>query len=421
MSRAVRARIFWLCMAASAASGTAAASAALPWPAPPSVLPTTSGEVYLGNLDGRIEALGRALATAPTPSLHVAMAGALYHRYRIVADLDDAEAALEQVDQAIMQAPRDRQALQLRATVRAGFHRFAEASADLDAAEAAGAAPASLADTRREIALATGRYQALAAELAHSEIPEGGLYELALRGNLRLLQGDLAGAGRQFERAQAQATDSSPVPLAWLHLQQGIALLRAGQPEAANRWFRTAHERLPGYTLATEHLAETEVLLGRLDAARPLYHDVIARTGSPEFLHALAKLEAQAGHGREAVALEARADATWADWLARQPSAFAQHAIPFYLDRDRPADALRLARGNIALRQDVLSWILLARAADAAGDAAEACRASTMARRTGMQPPEMASIEPLTRACAAAVASSGPTRERDAGQVSVPR
>lgn len=406
----MHARFLWLCMAASAACGTAAASTALPWPAPPSALPTTAGEVYLGNLDGRIESLQRVLATAPTPSLQVALAGALYHRYRIVADLADAEAALELLDRAIAQAPRDRQALQLRATVRAGFHRFDAANADLDAAQAAGATPASLADARREIALATGRYDALAPDLAQSESVEGGLYELAFRGNLRLLQGDLAGAGRQFERAQAQATDSSPVPLAWLHLQQGIALLRAGKPEDANRWFRSAHERLPGYTLATEHLAETEVLLGRLDAARPLYQDVIARTGSPEFLHALARLEARAGHARDAERLEARADATWTAWLARQPSAFAQHAIAFYLDRGRPDEALRLARGNIALRQDVLSWILMARAADAAGDADAACQAGAMARRTGMRPPEMEAVDALDRACPAAVAQSNGAR-----------
>jgi predicted Zn-dependent protease len=406
----MHARMVWLCMVASAACGTAGASTALPWPAPPSALPTTSGEVYLGNLDGRIESLERVLASAPTPALRVALAGALYHRYRIVANLADAEAALDQLDRAVVQSPRDRQALQLRATVRAGFHRFAEASADLDAAEAAGATPASLADARREIALATGRYAALAAELARSDSPEGGLYELAFRGNLRLLQGDLAGAGRQFERAQAQATDSSPVPLAWLHLQQGIALLRAGNPAAANRWFRSAHERLPGYTLATEHLAETEVLLGRLDAARPLYQDVIARTGSPEFLHALASLEARAGRTREAVALQARADASWAALVSRQPAAFAQHAIAFYLDRDRPDEALRLARGNTALRQDVLSWILLARAAEAAGDATTACEASAKARGTGMRPPEIEALEAVERGCTTRVAQEPPVR-----------
>jgi tetratricopeptide (TPR) repeat protein len=394
----------WLLALVVGSFATAAAASPLPWPATPSALETTSGEVYLGNLDGRIEALQRVLAASPRPQLQVALAGALYHRYRITAVLADAEQAAALLDLALAQSPRDVQALRLRATVRAGFHRFAEAGADLDAAQAAGADAGTLADARREIALATGRYAALAAALAESTSTDGGLYELAFRGNLRLLQGDRAGAAAQFERAQAQATDSSPVPLAWLHLQQGIALLRAGQPDEAIRWFRAAHERLPAYTLATEHLAEAEVALGRLDEARPLYRDVIARTGSPEFLHALAKLEAQAGHAAEARALEARADAAWSDWLARHPAAFAQHAIPYFLDRGQPAKALELAWANVALRQDVLSWILLARAAQASGDEATACQAGAMARRTGMNPPEMDALRAMGAACRADIA-----------------
>ena len=368
------------------------------------MLPTTSGEVYLGNLDARIVALEQAVANSPRPELQVALAGSLYHRYRIVANLADAEVALQLLDQAVQASPQNRQALRLRASVRSGFHRFDEASADLDAAQAAGDDPASLVDARREIALATGRYEQIAKPLADSSRTDGGLYELAFRGNLRLLQGDLAGASAQFERAQSEATDSSPVPLAWLHLQQGIALLRSGQPEQANRWFRIAHQRLPGYTLATEHLAETEVLLGRLDAARPLYQQVIEATGSPEFLHALAKLERQAGNEARARELEKRAEAGWSEWLSRHPSAFAQHAIAFYLDRDQATRALELARENIALRQDVLSWILLARAADAAGDLDTACQARAAASASGLNPPEAAALHAGDRACAGHVA-----------------
>jgi hypothetical protein len=400
----MRAPLQWLCVLVAASAGTATAATPLPWPAAPPVLETTSGEVYLGNLDGRIEVLQAAIEGSSRPQLQVALAGALYHRYRITAVLADAETAAALLDLAIGQAPRDIQALRLRANVNAGFHRFAEARSDLDAAEAAGADTASLADARREIALATGRYAALATSLAESGRTDGGLYELAFRGNLRLLQGDAAGASAQFERAQAQATDSSPMPLAWLHVQQGIALLRAGKPDEANRWFRAAHERLPEYTLASEHLAETEAALGRLDAARELYRDVIARTGSPEFLHALAKVEARAGREDEARRLEQRAEAGWSDWLARHPAAFTQHAIPYFLDRGEASKALELARRNVALRQDVLSWILLARAAQAGGDVATACRAGAMARQTGMDPPEMEAVQALADTCARNVA-----------------
>lgn len=397
---------------ASPSPGDAAADARGPsWPATPAEVPTTSGDIYLGNLDARIAvleaALGRAeLAPAARAQLRTSLAGALYHRYRIRATLPDAEAALAALDAALADVPRDAAALRLRATVRAGFHQFDAARADLAAARAAGAPAASLAEAEREIALGTGRYAELAEPLATSTRTDGDLYELAFRGNLRLQQGDLAGASAQFRRAQALYADSSPVPLAWLHLQQGIALLRHGDHAGANRFFRAAHERLPGYTLATEHLAETEAALGRLDSARALYERVIADTGSPEFLDALAGVERAAGNSARAAELDARAAAGWDAWVARHPAAFAQHAIPYYLEQRKPARALELARANIALRQDVGSWILLAQAADAAGDASLACSARASALASGMQPPELAELSDMEARCAARVAAA---------------
>jgi tetratricopeptide (TPR) repeat protein len=406
------------CLASPAASavapspGGAAADARGPsWPATLADVPTTAGDIYLGNLDARIAvleaALGRTgLASAARAQLRTSLAGALYHRYRIRATLPDAEAALAALDAALADAPGDAAAFRLRATMRAGFHDFDGARADLSAARAAGASPDSLAEAEREIALGTGRYDLLAEPLATSTRADGDLYALAFRGNLRLQQGDLAGASAQFRRAQALYSDSSPVPLAWLHLQQGIALLRHGRHAEANSFFRAAHERLPGYTLATEHLAETEVELGRIDAARALYERVIADTGSPEFLDALAGLERAAGNAARAAELDARAAAGWDAWVARHPSAFAQHAIPYYLEQGKPARALELAKANIALRQDVGSWILLAQAADAAGDAPLACSARGSALATGLQPPELGEIASLAAPCAERMAAT---------------
>lgn len=381
----------------------------LNWPAELDEIRTTSGDVYLGNLDARIDALAIANRRTPRADLQVSQAGALYHRYRIRGTLDDAESALSLLDAALARAPRNTEALALRATVLAGFHRFAAAAADLDAVASASPAKAkSLAEARREISLATGRYDQLREDFSRSGDPEGGFYELAFRGNLLLQSGDLAGASAQFKRAQALFADSSPMPLAWLHVQQGIALLRHGRHAEAAVFFKAAHDRLPGFTLATEHLAETQTQLRNFAVARELYGRVIADTGSPEFIGALAGMERDAGNVVLAAQLDGRARDGWSRLVAKYPAAFAQHAIGFYLDRGDSARALSLARENIELRQDVGSYILLALAADAAGSRDEACSARQSAMDSGLNPPEMGDLALLAKSCQPNLASRLP-------------
>ena len=385
---------------ANEARATPPPARVLNWPAGLDEIRTTSGDIYLGNLDARIDALAAANRRTPRAELQVSQAGALYHRYRIRGTLADAEAALGLLDAALAQVPRNTDALALRATVLAGFHRFTAAAADLDAVASIGSPKTkSLAEARREISLATGHYDPLREDFSRSADPDGGFYELAFRGNLLLQQGDLAGASAQFRRAQALFSDSSPMPLAWLHVQQGIALLRHGRHAEAAVFFRAAHDRLPDFTLATEHLAETQTRLRHFGAARKLYTRVIADTGSPEFIGALAGLERDAGNASLAAKLDQRASEGWSRLVEKYPAAFAQHAIGFYLDRGEPARALALARDNIGLRQDVGSYILLARAADAAGSRAEACSARQSAMDSGLQPPEMDDLASLATAC----------------------
>ena len=393
--------LFCMCVAATAN----AQSVNTPWPARQADIPTTDAAIYLGNLDDRIAALDGAFARSPRAALKVAKAGALYHRYRIGGRVEDAEAAQALLDTVLAQEPRDVEALMLRATVLSGFHRFKDAQADLLTAQAAGAKPTALAESRREIALATGRYPELRADFEHSTDPNASFYELAFRGNLRLQQGDLDGASQQFRRAQALFTDSSPMPLAWLHVQQGIAYLRSHRYEEAAVFFRAAHERLPGFTLATEHLAEAENRLGHYSVSRKLYLEAIADTGSPEFMAALATVEKADGHADRAAKLQAQAGLGWQQWLERHPAAFAQHAIPWFLDRGDSAMALQLARQNIGLRQDVGSYILLARAEHAAGDDDHACSARKAALATGLRPPELSELEVFAGACTAPMAS----------------
>jgi tetratricopeptide (TPR) repeat protein len=369
------------------------------YPLSPQQRATTSSSIYLGNLDARIEVLDDQLQRGDNPAVRGSLAAALLLRFRIIGRVADGERALELAAQAASAAP-DLPDLQLvHAAALSAFHRFAQAEVALSRAQAAGADASVLARLRRDVWMAQGRYDRLQDDFARSGEPVADFYELAHRADLRLMQGDLEGASRWYRTAQDFYHDVDPLPLAWLYAQQGIALLRHGRCDQAQPFFEAAYQRLPEYYLASEHLAECEARLGNVERARELYHAVIAQTGNPEFVAALADLEHAAGQAERAAAARKDAEDAYRVLLARQRAAYAQHAAEFLLDIGKSDEALLLARDNLVLRQDVGSLILMASAAAAAGQPAEACAAVRRARATGLQPPEIGEIAEIELTC----------------------
>ena len=369
------------------------------YPLAPEQRPTTSAGIYLGNLDARIEVLDDELKRSADAGVRGNLAGALLHRFRIVGRVADGERALELAAQAATDAPEVADLHVVHAAALSAFHRFADAELALKQAQKTGASPQALASLRRDLLMAQGRYDLLSDDFARSGEPVADFYELAHRADLRLMQGDLDGASRWYRTAQDFYNDVDPLPLAWLYSQQGIALLRHGHYDQAKRFFAAAHQRLPEYYLASEHLAECEFRLGNLERARELYRVVIAQTGNPEFIAALAELDEQDGNAAAAAASRRDAEAGYRALLARHPAAYAQHAAEFLLDIGKSQEAAALARENLALRQDVGSLILMATTAEAAGARSEACAAVARTQATGLKPPEIAEIEQLSAAC----------------------
>jgi tetratricopeptide (TPR) repeat protein len=383
----------------NAAAATAAPDADPTWPLDPQRYRTTSGAIYLGNLDARIEELERVVAHGGTPHHRVALARSLYQRYQVIGRIADAEAAMRVVEASVAASAAPGEAHALHAILLVSFHRFDEAEAALAAAANAGADAEGLRRTRIELQLARGDYAAMRDEFERSAEIAADFHLLAHRADLRLQLGDPAGAAFLYRAAQSTYRDVNPVPLAWLHVQQGIAWLRQGKVAHAREFFAAAHARLPQYYLATEHLAECEARLGRLDEARRLYHAVIAQTGNPEFIAALSGVEREAGNAAEAERLARQAERAFEALLSRHPSAAGQHAAEFFIERGQAERADALARDNLVLRQDVGSLILLAQTAQAVGDTARACEARARALDTGLRPPEMEELDALGRNC----------------------
>ncbi|MDX1459797.1 MAG: tetratricopeptide repeat protein [Xanthomonadales bacterium] len=356
------------------------------WPATPQTLATTSGDIYLDNLNGQIETISTNPRFARHARFQVTLGSLLYQRFQIEGRIEDAERArrvLLEAEELPGFTSSDHLVL---AKVLKGFHDFDNAARHIDVAAEGGAEPVQVAAARRSLqrALSLPGLQSLDPDPLPNDYVAAVEHAAAL-----LNQGRLAAASESLRHAQVLYTDVNPLPLAWIHLQQGIAYLRHGDIEDARRFFEAAHQRFPQYFLATEHLAETELLLGNAHRAAALYRIVTAQNNQPAFWHGLAQAEAALGNQAAASIAAERAASGYEQLLAAHPLMFADHAVGYYLDMGDVSRALELARLNYEHRQDLMARLALAEALHEAGRHEAACSQVKSLTDAGLAPPEV--------------------------------
>ena len=170
-----------------------------------------------------------------------------------------------------------------------------------------------------------------------------------------------------FEQAETyidQATEfvyaTSPRLTAFFHLHRGLFDLDRGRYAEALAHYQDANAAFDGWWLVKEHIAEIYVLQGKTEAAKNIYIEVLAETGSPEFMDAMAGI---ASSETEANVWMQKARAEYEKQLVQFPEASYGHALGHYLDvGDEPQKALELAKANYALRPYGESEVLLAQA-----------------------------------------------------------
>ncbi|MBD8526178.1 tetratricopeptide repeat protein [Pseudomarimonas arenosa] len=364
---------------------------------------TTDPTLLIGNLQSSISALQQRMQQQPDDVTAASqLSAALLQRAQIIGRQDDTEQALLIAERAVQMAPESAPAWRALATAQAALHRFTAAELSLQKAHAFGLSAEQVLPLQRDIQVAKGDYSGLKSDLDSASRPVGEFAALAHRADLLLLQGDLRGASLWLRTAQDLYHDVNPLPLAWLYTQQGIALLRFGRVSEARVFFAAAHQRLPAYYLATEHLAECEALLGNLDQARKLYVQVIEQTGNPEFMAALADVEQRAGDDSEAQRWRSAADSGFHRLLARDEAAYAAHAIEFWLEQGRLSEEVAaLARRNVERRSDLGSLILNAQVEFALGQTERGCRLISRIDAAGLQPPELQDVAGFRPLCSA--------------------
>jgi tetratricopeptide (TPR) repeat protein len=367
---------------------------------------TTDGLLARSNLDAMLEGHERSLRKEPGwGSARLSVVTLLLARASTYGRVEDLETAERVAEEGVRSAPRSPEAWLARASSRAAFHRFLDATADLQRAEALGAEPDAVRGQRAAIALARGEVST-ALDLARARAArEPGMATSSALAVVLSESGDSPGAERELARALAAYRDTSPFPVAFVEFRQGLLAERAGELARAADRYRAVLRRLPGHAQAAVHLASVEMARNELGAAGAALASVLPEASDPEIAGTRAELARRRGDTGEASREEKAARDRYLALLGKHPDAFADHAARFFLGRD-PREALCWAKHNLEVRSTAEALDLALTAALRAGDASTGCRLAGGISTVQAPTPRLeALVAEARRACPSAVTS----------------
>ena len=294
--------------------------------------------------------------------LPVEMVSLYTERARLTGNYDDYGRAEDLLARVPSQFQTTDGVCMSRAKLHYSLHRLTLAKATLDGCPAL-AGQAEDVGLRADIAFYSGRYKD-AGIIYRALVNQTGTPQAYIR--LALYRAKTGAPGEALalmEAAEKRYYGGSPIMHSWLALQRGLIEMDRGRYDEARALFTLADQRLPGYWLNEEHLAEIATFKGETPAAKRIYESVVLKTGAPEYLDALGSIEAEAGNAQVARQLFARAEAIYAERAKRFSEAIAGHALEHFLSAaPQPIRALALAEANFRNRPHGDAAIALAKA-----------------------------------------------------------
>jgi len=212
--------------------------------------------------------------------------------------------------------------------------------------------------------------------------------------------GNYQQADEIYLKALSQYNDVSPFPVAWVMFQRGVMWAeKANQPHKALPLYRAAVSRLPGYVVATVHLAELEAENGYLEHAINLLSEVAGQTEDPEPSGFLGELLFEISPDK-AKDLVTEANEKYDDLLSKHRAAFADHGAEFFAGPGNDAQrGLELALFNLEHRQTDRAYQVAIEAAQAADQLDLACELSAERPIERVNPALQALISDLQAIC----------------------
>lgn len=269
-----------------------------------------------------------------------------------------------------------------RATVRQHLHDFDGAAAELEAAlRVAPQAPQALL-TLATVRRVQGRYAESDAACRRLDAAGQPLYARACLAENRALRGDADAARRDLRALLAEGPDDAGWQ-GWIRTSLGELEMRAGRPGAAIAALQVA-QRGDADPYARSALADALIETRRWADARRF----LADAGDGEAVLLRRAIVEKALGSVEAEPLRRLLAARYAQ-AALRPEAAGVHArerarFALEVEGDAPR-ALALARANLATQREAVDFVLMDRAAHAAGDTAARAEVAALAARVGLQ------------------------------------
>jgi tetratricopeptide (TPR) repeat protein len=317
---------------------------------------------------------------------NVPLAATLAQRYIEQARIDGDPRYLGYAEAALAPwwklAQPPEQVLVLRATLRQSTHQFPAALADLDQAVKRDSGNVQAWITRATVQMITGDFTAAKASCMrlYSRAPQ--LVVQTCLSNIANVTGQGPASYRQLAASLAAQRDATPAIRIWVSTLLAEMAARAGDVRGAESYFKQAlaFDQRDSYLLA----AWSDFLLdqGRATEVVPLLKDK-TRADALLLRYALALQAVKSPLASAQIdALRARFDAA----MLRGDTVHQREQARFELVlRNRPAQAVQLAKLNWAVQKEAADFRILADTAAASGDAEARTLVTDWLKKTGLQ------------------------------------
>jgi tetratricopeptide (TPR) repeat protein len=318
--------------------------------------PPGNTEAYVAELEQRIAANGR------DPQGLMLLGLAYQQRVRETGDPSYYPRSEEALRRSLSLAPKDYLAITGLAALAASRHRFEDARALAEQAVRLNSRSAEAYGVLGDSLVELGRYREAFARFDRMASLKPALASYSRVSYARELIGRPAAAIAAMKLA-VEAGAGTGEPSAWALVQLGNLYFDTGRLALAERRYREALVRFPGYVHAQAALGKVAAARGRYDEAARLYRGAVAKLPLPQYEAALGDVLRLAGRPADAARAYAVVNATEKLLRANGVRTELETAL-FDLDHGRDVRGA-LSRARDAYRErrsidgdDVLGWAL---------------------------------------------------------------